>query len=163
MAEINKIMVALAFSKNAEEIFKFGVKLAENLNSELVVANIINERDVNAIGKIVSMGYEVDGDHYVERVREEREALLGQYLEAAAFPKEKLRFIAKVGHPTKDLIKGALEENVNMIVMGTKGRSEIEYFLTGSVAEKVFRRSPITIVSYRSREESERLKKRILA
>jgi hypothetical protein len=58
-------------------------------------------------------------------------------------------------------LKIALRENVDLIVMGLKGRSEIEHVLVGSVAEMMFRRSPITIVSYLGQKEAERLRKRV--
>ena len=58
-------------------------------------------------------------------------------------------------------MKIALRENVDLIVMGLKGRSEIEHVLVGSVAEKMFRRSPITIVSNLGQKEAERLRKRV--
>ncbi len=58
-------------------------------------------------------------------------------------------------------MKIALRENVDLIVMGLKGRSEIEHVLVGSVAEMMFRRSPITIVSYLGQKEAERLRKRV--
>jgi hypothetical protein len=58
-------------------------------------------------------------------------------------------------------VKIALRENVDLIVMGLKGRSEIEHVLVGSVAEMMFRRSPITIVSYLGQKEAERLRKRV--
>lgn len=58
-------------------------------------------------------------------------------------------------------MKIALRENVDLIVMGVKGCSEIEHVLVGSVADKMFRRSPITIVSYRGQKEAERLRKRV--
>ena len=48
-----------------------------------------------------------------------------------------------------------------MIVMGVKAKSEFVHAFTGSVAEKLFRRSPVTIVSYREDSIAERLRKRI--
>ena len=49
MDEIKKIMVALGFSEYAEGIFNYADKLAAKLGAELIVANIINSRDVEAV------------------------------------------------------------------------------------------------------------------
>jgi nucleotide-binding universal stress UspA family protein len=55
----------------------------------------------------------------------------------------------------------AVKENVDLIIMGIKGRTDLEYVLIGSVADKVFRRSPVPILSYRDEHNAERLKKHI--
>ena len=41
------------------------------------------------------------------------------------------------GYPAEEIIKLAESENVDLIVMGTHGRSGIDRILFGSVAEKV--------------------------
>ncbi len=45
--------------------------------------------------------------------------------------------------------------------MGVKGRTDLEHILIGSVAEKLFERSPVTVISYRDEKSRQRLKKRI--
>ena len=52
-------------------------------------------------------------------------------------------------------------EKVDLIIMGIKARSDLEYMLVGSVAEKIFRRSPVPILSYRDQKSAERLRKNI--
>ena len=149
MQKIQKIVAALAFGKYSKGLFDYAAALAGQLNADLIVASIINERDINTVGCITSMGYDVDGDHYISSVRKEREKLCQQFIEEAGFPMEKVKIIIKTGHPVSQLIDICKEENADMIVMGPKGRTSLETVLIGSVAEKLFRHSPVTIVSYR--------------
>ncbi|MDM8524844.1 universal stress protein [Desulfococcaceae bacterium HSG8] len=161
MDEIRKILVPIALSEHSKGIFNYAAKLATSLNAELIVATIINSRDVEAVGSVVSMGYKVDGEHYVEDVKKERQGILESLINASSFPAEKVLVIIKVGNPIDELLKIAVKENADMIIMGPRGRTDFEHLLVGSVAEKMFRRSPVTIVSYRDEKHAERLKKRI--
>jgi nucleotide-binding universal stress UspA family protein len=161
MDDTEKIMVALAFSDYAEGIFNYAAKLAKRLNAELIVASIINSRDVAAVGTISSMGYDVDAENYVATIKKERETRLAQIVKASTFPTDKIKSIIRVGDPVDELLKTAVKENVDMIVMGIKGRTNLEYMFVGSVAEKMFRRSPMPIVSYRDEKNAQRLRNRI--
>jgi len=53
------------------------------------------------------------------------------------------------GHPAEEILKFADEQSVDMIVMGTLGRSGIEKFVLGSVADKVIRNSSIPVLIVR--------------
>lgn len=161
MNAIKKILVAIGFTEYCEGILSYAARMAEDLNAELIVASIINSRDVEAVGTIAAMGYDVDGENYVSGIEEERRRTLGQMLKKISFPDEKVRAIFKVGHPADELPKIALKEDADLMVMGIKGRSDLEHMLVGSVAEKVFRRSPIPILSYRDAKSAQRLKKHI--
>jgi nucleotide-binding universal stress UspA family protein len=149
MQKIEKIMVALAFGNHSKGLFDFAVSLAGPLNADLIAVSIINERDINTVGCISSMGYEVDGDHYISSVREEREKACRRLAEEADFPMEKLKIIIKTGHPASKLIDICKEEKADMIVMGPKGRTSLETVIIGSVAHRLFRHSPVTVVTYR--------------
>ena len=161
MKSTNKIMVAVAFNESSEELLTYAARIAESMNAEMIVVNIINVRDVEAIGSIAAMGYEVDSDHYLSGITEERRQTLDAMLAKLSFPIDKIRAIFKVGHPVDTLLKIAIRENVDLLVMGIKGRSDLEHILVGSLAEKIFRRSPIPILSYRDRKSAARLKKHI--
>ena len=161
MDEIKKIMVAVGLEEYAEGLLNYAVRIAESLNAELVVANIINTRDVEAVGMVAAMGYDVDSEHYVSGIKDERRKTLNQMLTKLSFPANRLHIVFKVGHPVDELLKIAINENIDMLVMGVKGRTDLENIFIGSVAEKLFRRSPVTIVSYRDEKNRERLKKRM--
>jgi len=161
MSNINKIMAAVGFTEYSEELLGYAAGIADSIGAEMIVVNIINSRDVEAVGAIAAMGYEVDSEHYVSGVEEERRRALEQMLKKISFPAERIRPVFKVGHPVEELLKIAVKENVDLMVMGIKGRSDLEHLLVGSVAEKVFRRSPIPILSYRDEKSAQRLKKHI--
>ena len=149
MSEIKKILAAIGFSKYSQGILNYAAKLARDLNAELVVANVINVRDVQAVSKIESMGYKVSAEDYVKGVREEREALLETMIKDCSFPSESIKAVFKMGHPAERLMEIIKAEGVDLVVMGSKGRSDLPHALLGSVAVKMFRHSPVPVLSYR--------------
>ncbi len=159
MEKINKIMVALDFSEYSEEAFDFAANLASEVGAELVVVNVINQRDVEAVSQIESMGYEVSVKDYVKGIEEERMQQMEEIVKGSPLPKDKIKVIFKVGHPVEKLLEAIKEEKVDLVVTGTKGRTNIENLLFGPVAEKIFRRSPVTVVSYRGEKHMSHLKR----
>jgi nucleotide-binding universal stress UspA family protein len=161
MSKSKKIMVALAVSEPAGEIFNYAADLAQATGADLVAVNIINSRDVEAVQTISSMGYDVNGEHYVQSLKQEREKILDGIIKSSGMQQDRVRTVIRVGNPADELLQTAVREKVDMIVMGIKGRSNLEYIFVGSVAEKIFQRSPVPVVSYRDRDNAERLRKRI--
>ena len=161
MDTIKKIMVAVGFTDYSEELMGYAAGIADSIGAEIIVVNIINSRDMEAVGAIAAMGYEVDSEHYVSGIETERRRALEQMLKKISFPVERIRSVFKVGHPVEELLNIAVKEKVDLIVMGIKGRSDLEHMLMGSVAEKVFRRSPIPILSYRDTKNAQRLRTHI--
>ena len=161
MSDIKKIMVALDFTSYSKGTFDYAVKIAKNLNAHLVVASIINSRDIKAVEMVASMGYEVDSEHYVEGVKAERENLLKNFIEDSYVDREHIRTIFRVGNPINELLKLIVKENVDMIIMGVRGQTDIEHIFVGSVAEKLFRRSPVPVLSHRDEKNAERLREKI--
>ncbi len=156
-----KILVPIAFSQYSRGILEFASELAKPLGAELLVVNIINERDLEAVERISSFGYKVDGDQYVQTIQKERLAELEKLLSNIDIPDEKVNFEFLAGDPSNELLKLVVTQEIDMVVMGIKTR-DIRHIFAGSVAERMFRKSPITIVSYRDGDVAERLKKRVL-
>jgi nucleotide-binding universal stress UspA family protein len=160
MKNIRKVLVALAFSDYAKGTFTFAADFAKCANADLIVANVINERDVESVRTISAMGYDVDGEHYIQNIKAERTRLLEDITADSDMPTERIRTIFVVGNPMEALLNLIVEEAVDVVVMGPKGRTDLEHVLVGSVAEKIFRRSPATIISYRDDTIAKRMHKR---
>jgi nucleotide-binding universal stress UspA family protein len=59
-----------------------------------------------------------------------------------------------MGDPAGEIVRIAAEEGVEMIVLGTHGRSGMTRMLMGSVAETVVRRAPCPVLVYRAAAET---------
>lgn len=151
MTETERILVAIGFSKYTRGILGYAARLATRLDSRLIIANVINVRDMQAVGSIQAMGYDVDPREYKEGVIKERTAELEKLMEGISFDRERLKIIFRVGHPLDILLKIVKEEKIDMVVMGPKGRTDLRHVMVGSVAEKMFRYCPVPLVSYRMR------------
>ena len=57
------------------------------------------------------------------------------------------------GVPKTVILDYIRDERMDIVVMGTHGRSGLNHYLIGSVAEKVVRNSPVPVVTVRLTEE----------
>lgn len=55
----------------------------------------------------------------------------------------------RYGHPVEEICRYASENSVDLIVLGARGRTGIDYFMMGSVAERVVRVSPCAVLTIR--------------
>lgn len=56
----------------------------------------------------------------------------------------------KYGHPYREIHSYTDANDIDLIVMGTHGRSGLERYLLGSVTEKIVRTSPVPVLTVRS-------------
>ncbi|AKB53169.1 universal stress protein [Methanosarcina sp. A14] len=60
------------------------------------------------------------------------------------------------GHPAEKIVTFAEDNNIDMIIMGSLGKSGYERVLLGSVSEKVIRHAKIPVLVVRERHKSEK-------
>jgi len=148
---LKKVMACLDLSAYAEATFLHALALAKGLGAELVLLNVVNSRGLDALDQLAAEGYAVSRDKYIDTVVADRRAAFTQeYLPLAQGVPTSVVF--RVGLPYDEIVKACRDEGVDLVVLGTKGRSNIVGALFGSTAEKVFRRAPCTVVSVRGPE-----------
>ncbi len=152
MGSINKIMAAVDFSDYSKATLKYAALLASSVNATLVVANVINQRDVEAIRKVEVEGVGLTVEKYIAKQKQDREIETDQLLKESSCQDLKVVRVFRVGVPWVELLEIVKDQGVDLVVMGTKGRTNIVNTLFGSTAEKVFRRCPVPILSVRGKE-----------
>jgi len=151
----SKIMVACDLSAYAEEAVRCATALARDLKAELVIVNVINERDIAAMNKaLVRIKAEFDNfpvtiASYIDGLKKEHTRELEAVLNQAGGGQTDHRYVITTGIPFKRLIDIAVEESPRFIVIGTKGRSDLANVILGSTAEKMFRHCPFPLLSVR--------------
>ena len=65
--------------------------------------------------------------------------------------------VTKSGKENEEIVKFAREEKIDIIVMGTHGKTGIGHVFFGSIAEKVIRNSPFPVFVIPDKEKSKRL------
>ena len=58
-----------------------------------------------------------------------------------------------MGDPASEVVRMATDENAEMIILGTHGRTGMTRLLMGSVAEAIVRRAPCPVLVYRETAE----------
>lgn len=137
----SRVLVAVDGSEQSKAALKHAI--VEHPEAELIAVHVID---------ILAGLY---GEHYVDyqeiRDGQERraEGVLNTAKEIAAEHDRELTTETIIGKPATGIVDAAEEHTVDMIVVGSRGRSGVSRVLLGSVAEAVVRRSPVPVTVVR--------------
>lgn len=149
MKKISKIMVAVDFSRYSKKVLEYAGVMAERMKSELVIVNVINNRDIEAMQRAAQMTKSFSVEGWVKTQKEERLKLLQGLIEETSFGHLPIKILFRTGVPFKEVMKAVEEEAPQLLVMGPKGRTDLPDVRLGSTAEKAFRRCPVPVLSIR--------------
>jgi nucleotide-binding universal stress UspA family protein len=154
MKPISKIMVAIDFSVYSLPSMQYAAKLATALKAELLLVNVTNERDLYVVRKVSNECAAFLYEKYVEQNHKDRQDQMNNLIKAADSEDVPAKTVFRVGVPFEELLKTIKEENPDMLVMATKGRSNLADTIIGSCAQKMFRRSPIPLLTIRGEDNA---------
>ena len=159
MSGFKKILAAVDFSDYSLPVMKQAAELARGFVSQLVIVNVINQRDVDAVRMIEPLQPgKISVDSYIKAQKEDRETRLQTLLHQSGCEDLHRKVVFKVGVPFEQIIETAKEEKADLVIMGPKGQTNLSGVLFGTTAEKVFRHCPVTLMSLRDASHSRKSK-----
>jgi len=159
---IHKILACVDFSQYSPMVLEYAVALSQGTDTQILVLNVINQRDIAGAEMVFSyypgsFTNVINTDDYVRDLKNERVEKLKQMIKDGFFDqKSRMEVKIDVGIPFECILKSIETEHIDLVVMANKGRSNLSRVLFGSAAEKVFRHSPVPVVSVRERAKFKR-------
>jgi len=137
-----KVLFCTDFSESSDCAFDYAFGIAKRDEGVLYILHVISViPHASYIDNYMTKDYwdelkitmqqDIDKkyDHYLCQIRDKR----------------KVKTVTRSGREDEEILKFVRSEKIDIIVIGTHGRTGIEHVFVGSVAEKIIRRSPIPV------------------
>lgn len=152
MVRINKILACVDLSDYSQRTMEYSVVMARGLMAEIIVLNVINVREIEAIRTVANYYPEhINVDRFIEKAKADRfsriQALISEHFSPDS---NRITSLVEIGVPFRSILEVIDREKIDVVVQGSKGRSNTPGTMFGSHAEKVFRHSPVPVFSIRS-------------
>ena len=130
----SRILVGLDGSEYSLKALEFAVDLAKKYSSQLVLVHVVM-RQIYAINP-PEAGI-LAGTAIVRELEAEGKAILAKGEETVKAQGLPVEARLRQGVPAEELLRAAADEKVDLIVLGSRGLSQVRAFLLGSVSDKV--------------------------
>src|SRR3954454_3516451 len=131
MVHVKRILYPTDFSSYSNQAYFHAVALAENHGASLTVLYVYSGPPADA-----GAGAAADADADRRYWRDQLEQI------RPANPAIPVNHVFLEGDPAAEIARYATDANIDLIVMGTHGRTGLERLLLGSVAEQTLRGAP---------------------
>ncbi|HNQ46178.1 MAG TPA: universal stress protein [Syntrophorhabdus sp.] len=144
-----KILCPVDFSEFTDEILSYAEIIAKRFDSELHLIHVIPNlsyftpyESFLTPENLVAIERNIEGEVGKD---------FDKITKKLDFP---FKRIIKTGVTSVEIIDYIKQQGIDLVVMGTHGRSGIEHILIGSVAEKVVRKSPCPVLTVRPKSKT---------
>ncbi|MBI2898125.1 MAG: universal stress protein [Deltaproteobacteria bacterium] len=143
MTTIRNILVPVDFSPPAEAALGLALEVAERLGASVTLLHVYG---IPAYA--FPEGFVLAPDILTKLAAGAQDAVekLRAKYESSRVP---LRAVSAPGIPDQEIIARAKAESVDLIVMGTHGRTGLKHVLLGSITERVVRLAPCPVLTVR--------------
>ena len=141
------MVIATDGSENTQRAISYGIEIAKLSGATVHALYVVDTSSFSSIP--MDAGWE----EMYEILRKEGEKAVFEVKESGEAAGVEVREVLWEGHPSTEIINFAENNDIDLIVMGTIGKTGLDRFLLGSVAEKVVRNSKVPVLVVRGGEQ----------
>jgi nucleotide-binding universal stress UspA family protein len=131
------------FSENSRVALDWALAWAQQFDARLIVLHVVPE--FAAVYQLKQEEVERLSTHMQQVAEAEMRQLWQERGGAVDY-----ELVVTIGAPAQEILRIAIERQVDLIVIGTHGRTGLSHLLLGSVAERVVRLAPCPVLIVRS-------------
>ncbi|MCP5145520.1 MAG: universal stress protein [Gammaproteobacteria bacterium] len=146
MLEFKRILYPTDFSPSGNRALGIACELARRFGAELHVMHVVQDIAAIAAYGVTEAYLPVE---WRKEVKAQAEKSLLEVPDAAVGAGVNVVRVVAEGAPYYEILNYAKEQGVDLIVMGTHGRTGLPHMLMGSVAERVVREAPCAVMTIR--------------
>lgn len=147
-----KILFCSDFSENSKPARQLAIDYAKGFGAQLIIVHVVDTTGFPPYGDWVGEDWTGLAADEIKNVVSKLKKSADESLESVAIECRNVltdvKACCRLGSPSKEIIALAGEESVDLIVMGTHGRTAVKHLLMGSIARSVLRMAhrPVLIV-----------------
>ncbi len=150
---VKKILAPIDFSEHSMEAMRTAMEMAKDVGAEVHLMHVIAPHH-----HFIPLPLATNAEQSRELAREaamieQAEQELARIKKDDFGDSKKVFTYCVVGHPVEKLAEYAKEQDIDLIVMSTHGRSSVEHMLLGGTTEKLVRNAPCSILVIRPRKQ----------
>jgi len=153
MVTIRRILVPTDFSLTSDAALAYARQFAERFGATLQLLHVLQDPFLN--GPLSSETYLTERPGVRTTIMEEAKSRLAHRLTARDCDVFGARTEVVFGRDAETIVEYAADRGVDLIVMGTHGRTGMAHLLLGSVAERVVRTAHCPVLTVRSEPRAE--------
>lgn len=138
--DYNRILHPTDGSEGSAVALEHAIDVAKSYQAELQIVSVVNSQALNS-----EFAYDVD--ETLSQLESQAEEHISEAVSVATSQGVEAIGKVKVGIPFSKILNHSRRNDIDLIVMGTQGRTGLDRLLVGSVTERIIRRTRVPVLT----------------
>jgi nucleotide-binding universal stress UspA family protein len=145
VVDVKKILFPIDLTENSSGILPYVLSVSEKYNSAIYLLHVVE--DIRLVYKVYVPNLPNESLNVFQKEASKiAEKAINKVCEEQLQGCPNFQRRVTSGDPASEILKTNESENIDIVIMGTRGRKGLEHAIFGSVAENVVKKSPVPVL-----------------